>query len=216
MRELIELRSELDKLISGLSGVLAARTVLNDEDQVTEIHVLSDLTKSPKQMTRDIQSAIMASFGLEIDSQLISVAQVNNNMIVPAAQPAPRLLIKKIMISLDSSSIETSVVLGSGDKTFEGSSRGPLTGRTRVFSAANACIGAIKNYLGPDYSLALLDLQRNTLAGCECFVVAVSYTQPSGETIHFGIAQIKSPEAEVQAAVMAVLSALNRSLSKPR
>jgi hypothetical protein len=216
MREMIELRSELDKLIGSLSGVMAARSVLNSDDEVTEIHVLSDLSKAPKQLVRDIQSAIMASFGLEIDYRLISVAQVNSNMVTPSATPEPRLLIKKIMIGLDSTSLETTVVLGYGDKTFEGCSRGPISGRNRIHSAVNASITALKSYLGQDYNVTLLDLQRHTIAGSECFVIALSYATPLGETTHFGIAQIKSQEVEVQAAVMAVLSALNRPLSKPR
>jgi hypothetical protein len=216
MREMIELRAELDKLVSHLNGVLAARTVLNDEDEITEIHVLSDLTKTPKQLVRDIQSAVMATFGLEIDYKLISVAQVNNSMVTPPAIPEQRLLIKKILIGLDSTSLETTVVLGAGDKTYEGSCRGPLAGRNRIHSAVNACIAAIKNYLGQDYNVTLLDLQRHTLAGNECFVIALSLTQPQSEATYFGIAQIKSQEVEIQAAVMAVLSALNRPLSKPK
>ena len=61
MQEMIELKSELDKLMSSLNGVLAARTVLNEQDEIIEVHILSDLSKSPKQLVRDIQSAIMAA-----------------------------------------------------------------------------------------------------------------------------------------------------------
>lgn len=216
MQEMIELKSELDRLMSSLNGVMAARTILNEQDEIIEIHILSDLSKSPKQLVRDIQSAIMASFGIEIDYKLISIAQVNSNMVVPAASIDPRLTIRKIVISLDANNIETTVVLGFEDKTFEGSCKGPLTGRNRVFSAANACLNAIKNYLGPAFNITMLDLQRNTIAGNECFVIALSLVEPSGEAVLFGIAPIASPETEVQAAVMAVLSALNRPMAKPK
>lgn len=217
MHEMIELKSELDKLMSSLSGVMAARTVLNADDEIVEIHILSDLTKSPKQLVRDIQSAIMAAFGIEIDYKLISVAQVNSNMVVPVISAEPRLTIRKIMISLDSTNLETTVVLGHGDKTFEGSSKGPLTsGRNRIISAANACMSALKNYLGPAYNITLLDLQRNTIANNECFVMALSFVEPFGETVLYGISPIISPETEVQAAVMAVLSAVNRPMTRPK
>ena len=143
MQEMIELKSELDKLMSSLNGVLAARTVLNDLDEIIEIHILSDLSKSPKQLVRDIQSAIMAAFGLDIDYRLISVAQVNSNMMLAPAAAEPRLLIRKITISLDSNNLETTVVLAMGDKSFEGSCRGPLSGRNRIYSAINACLAEI-------------------------------------------------------------------------
>lgn len=216
MQDMIDLRVEIDRLLSNLSGVLAARTVLNDDDEIVEIHVLSDLSKSPKQLVRDIQSAAMASFGLDLDYKLISIAQVNDNMVVPQSGVENRLTIRKIMISLDQNNLETNVILAMGDKTFEGSSRGPVSGRNRVYSAANACLEALKNYLGPAYNISLLELQRVTLAGNECFAAALSFVEPFGENIVYGIAPINSPEVEIQAVVMSVLSALNRPISRPK
>ena len=63
MQEMIELRPELDRLMNSLSGILAARTVINDDDEISEIHVLSDMSKSPKQLVRDVQSAGHGGFG---------------------------------------------------------------------------------------------------------------------------------------------------------
>lgn len=216
MGEMIELKAELENLISRLSGVLAARTVLNDQDEIVEIHILSDLTKSPKQLVRDVQSAIMAAFGLNIDYKLISIAQVNSNMVIPASDKESRLLIKRITITLDSQQVETTVILTQGDEQFEGSSRSPLSGRNRIQSAVNACLIALKAYLGPAYSISLLDLQRQSVASTDCFLVGLSYTEPFGETVLYGVAPINSQETEVQSAVMAVLSALNRPISRPK
>jgi hypothetical protein len=41
--------TELDQLLNSLSGVIAARTV-TENDEITDIHILSDSTKSPKQL----------------------------------------------------------------------------------------------------------------------------------------------------------------------
>lgn len=216
MGEIIELKTELDKLIARLNGVLAARTVLDDQDEIAEIHILSDLTKSPKQLVRDVQSAIMASYGLDVDYKLISVAQVNSSMVLPSsAHGEARLLIRRITISLDSQNIETTVTLAKGDQQYEGSCRSPLTGRNRIHSAVNACLAALKDYLGPSFSIGMLDLQRQTVAGTECFIIGLSYAEPFGESVLYGIAPIYSPDTEVRSAVMAVLSALNRPLGKP-
>jgi len=216
MGEMIELKAELDKLIARLGGVLAARTVLNEQDEIVEILILSYLTKSPKQLVRDVQSAIMAAYGLDIDYKLISVAQVNSNMVMPAVRYEARLTIRRITISLDSSNVETTVILAQGDNQFEGTSRSPLSSRNRVQSAINACLAALKNYLGPSYAISLLDLQRQSVAGNDCFVVALSYTEPFHETTLYGITPISSPDTEIQAAVMSVLSAMNRPISKPK
>lgn len=216
MQEMIDLRVELDKLISGLSGVLAARTVMNDNDEIIEVHVLSDLNKSPKQLVRDIQSAAMASLGMNLDYKLISVAQVNDSMVMPAKNHEPRLIIRKITISLDSSNMETTVLLAQGEQVYEGSCKGPISGRNRVYSAANACLEALKKYLGQTYNLTLLDLQQSELAGNACFMVALSFSEPFAENILYGIAPINSPDTEIQAVVMAILSALNRPISRSK
>lgn len=215
MQNMIELKSEMERLLSSLGGVIAARAVFNDDDEIVEIHVLSDLSKSPKQLVRDIQSASMAAFGLDIDYKLISIAQVNNDMVAPAVTIPPRLVIRKIMIGLDSQSLETTVILGCGDKSYEGSSKGPLTARSRINAAASASIAALKKYLGPVYNLSLVDTQRVTMAGSECFVVALSYADINGENVRYGVAPINGPETEVQAIVKAILSAVNRPISRP-
>ncbi len=215
MQNMIELKPEMERLLSSLGGVIAARAVFNDDDEIVEIHVLSDLSKSPKQLVRDIQSASMAAFGLDIDYKLISIAQVNNDMVAPAVTIPQRLVIRKIMIGLDSQSLETTVILGQGEKTYEGSSKGPLSARSRIHAATSAAILALKKYLGPAYGLALVDTQRLNMAGSECFVVALSITDATGEHVRYGVAPITGPETEVQAIVRAILSAVNRTVSRP-
>ena len=119
------------------------------------------------------------------------------------------------MIGLDSQSLETTVILGCGDKTYEGSSKGPLSARSRINAAASASITALKKYLGPVFNLSLVDTQRVTMAGSECFVVALSFADINGESLRYGVAPISGPETEVQAIVKAILSAVNRPISRP-
>jgi hypothetical protein len=217
MSEALNLQLEIDRLMGNLAGVLAARTVFNEDNEIIEIHILSDLSKSPKQLVRDIQSAVMASYGLDIDYKMISIAQVSNNLVVPAEAARPkesRLTIRKIMISMDGNQQETCVMLGQGDKVFEGSCRCALLGKNRLNSAAKACAAALQHYLGGQYAISLLDLQRSTLAGADCFVIAVSLNGPTNDGTYYGVAPIKHDETEIQTVVMAVLSALNRPLGK--
>lgn len=219
MQEMIELKTELDRLMNSLSGILAARTVLNDEDQIIEIHILSDMSKSPKQLVRDVQSAVMAGLGLEIDYKLISIAQVGKDLVVPinsVPKVDTRLSIQKIMLSLESNSFETVVILGRNDEKYEGSYRSPLSSRNRAAAAANAGLVALRLYLGESSQLNLVDFQRHTLGGQDCFLAAVSYQAADQESLLMGIASIQSAELEVQSAVMAVLSAMNRPLGKQK
>ncbi len=214
MQNVIELKSEMDRLFSSLGGVLAARAVFNDDDEIVEIHILSDLTKSPKQLSRDIQSAAMAAFGMNIDYKLISIAQVDSEVVgKPAAQVNPRLSIGKILIGLESQSLEATVTLHYGDKFYEGTSRGPLAARSRVSATAAAAIQALKKYFGPNINISLIEYQLQTIAGNDCYTVAVSWSDGVRESTRYGIAPLCGPESEVKAIVRAILSAVNRAVT---
>jgi hypothetical protein len=207
---------ELDQLMNSLNGVLAAKTVTED-DTITDIHILSDSSKSPKQLVRDVQSAVMAKLGTSIDYKLISIAQVDRNLVVPAEGiplPEMRLKILRISTSLEGSNVETSVVLNLNGQTFQGSSRCLVAGRNAALASANACISALRKYLGDDCQLNLLDLQHQTLAGQPCLTAALSLSMSDKEGVFYGIAPVQSPDLEVQAAAMAVLSSINRPLSR--
>lgn len=64
------------ELLCQLSGIYAANVVFSKDDRPEEIHVLASQEKSPKTLTRDIQSAAMAAFGVAVDYRIISIAQI--------------------------------------------------------------------------------------------------------------------------------------------
>src|SRR5712671_2180078 len=65
----------LENLITGLTGVLSARVVVTPLGEVSEVHVLTKSDVAPKQVVRNIESALMAQLGFKIDHRKISVAQ---------------------------------------------------------------------------------------------------------------------------------------------
>jgi hypothetical protein len=67
---------EIEGLLTALNGVLAARVALSPQGRVEEVHVLSDPSMHPKQMVRNIESALSAGLGITVDRRAISVAQV--------------------------------------------------------------------------------------------------------------------------------------------
>src|SRR5207247_877152 len=64
-----------ENLIASLTGVLSARVVVTPLGEVSEIHVLTMSDMQPKQVVRNIESALMAQLGMKIDHRKISVAQ---------------------------------------------------------------------------------------------------------------------------------------------
>src|SRR2546430_13763590 len=64
-----------ENLIASLTGVLSARVVVTPLGEGSEIHVLTMSDMQPKQVVRNIESALMAQLGMEIGHRKISVAQ---------------------------------------------------------------------------------------------------------------------------------------------
>jgi len=73
-----------EELILTLPGVISARIIAGDSGAIEQIHVLTTLELTPKQMVRNIESALIAHLAMRIDHRKISVATTS--------ETKPRLL----------------------------------------------------------------------------------------------------------------------------
>ncbi|MEE8267728.1 MAG: hypothetical protein V3R97_02340, partial [Gemmatimonadales bacterium] len=64
-----------ENLLTSLEGVLSARVVTTPLGEVSEVHILAQAGLSPKQVVRNVESALLAQLGLKVDHRKISVAQ---------------------------------------------------------------------------------------------------------------------------------------------
>jgi hypothetical protein len=77
----------VEELLQSLTGVMSVRIVAKPGSSIDEIHVLTSYEVTPKQTVRNVESALLAHFDLEIDHRKISVAQ-SSNAPTPQATPA--------------------------------------------------------------------------------------------------------------------------------
>ena len=68
--------TELEDSLNQIACVRAVRIVASEEGRIEEIHVLGLPGKAPKQLVRDIESALMALYGISLDRRKISIAQI--------------------------------------------------------------------------------------------------------------------------------------------
>jgi len=64
-----------EALLSSLKGVVSARVVARPGGVIEEIHLLTEGDVTAKQSVRNVESALLAHFGLEIDHRKVSVAE---------------------------------------------------------------------------------------------------------------------------------------------
>jgi hypothetical protein len=225
------LTSDIERLICGIGGVSASKVVTDEEGRIVEIHVLADMSRSPKQIVRDIQSSTMAAFGVPVDYKTISIAQIQRDMEpsvvvqsptpdpvpVPVPVPvraAPRLLLAATAVRAERASVEVSVTLSFDDRPLEGVARGASSERGRRTAAAAACLEAVRGHLGAEGLLQVLEVQKIRIAGLDAIDAAVAFQDGDRELVLLGSAAVRPGVGEEDAVVRAVLDALNRLLGR--
>jgi hypothetical protein len=151
----------IEKLLLSLEGVGSLKIVPDGQGGIEEIHVLSSSSLGPKQIVRNIESALLADFGLQIDHRKISIARVRSPEIAPAAPaevpdtavavtPAPvlasdrRLVLGNVHIERAAGQkVTCRVDLAREDSVFTGEAEGPDFERARMEVAATAALERI-------------------------------------------------------------------------
>ena len=105
------------ELICRLEGVQAAQVVFAENGMPCEIHVLAGPEKSSKSLVRDIQSALTAQFGVQVDHRIISVAQLSEGL---APRGDFRLAHTGLEIKSAGGRVSASVTLARGCDTYTG------------------------------------------------------------------------------------------------
>ncbi|MEO8029532.1 MAG: hypothetical protein ABI765_01720 [Gemmatimonadota bacterium] len=206
-----------ENLLTSLEGVLSARVVTTPLGEVSEVHVLAQAGLSPKQLVRNIESALLAQLGLKIDHRKISVAQTADVRPIEALestvvreramhraalfeqlQVAPGRRPHRVVIRV------TLSFMGRTETAEEESSDTP---RSKVDAAARAAVTVLDALLS-DHSVALEGARIVDAFDREFVMVAVQGLGGREALLLIGTAEIK--ESAERAAVFAVLDATNR------
>jgi len=76
--------SKAEELLRGLADVVNVRIVADSHGAVEAIHVLLlEGSVSPKQMVRNVESALMAQFGMRVDHRKVSIATTTRSQLTP-------------------------------------------------------------------------------------------------------------------------------------
>lgn len=191
--------------IQKLDGVIGAKCVKDDEGLLAEIHILADKSRAPKQLSRDIQSAITATSGVIIDNRIISIAQIGDDVLKPEC----RLRINNIQISNTNSSFSATVGLLSDAKIYTGTATSTNTSSGRYNTTIQACINAIHEFISSE-PFHVCDVQKVKIANVDEINVVISYYYRGSERLLTGTSIVTNDE--YNAIVRATLDAVNRVL----
>ena len=199
---------EVEAVISQVKGVLSSQ-VICENNNIVEIHVLADHSRTPKQIVRDIESATLIKLGTAIDHKQISVAQLGETgKTIPI--PGPRLKLHRINCSTGNEEVAITITISLGEEMFAASVLGPNTRQYRLRLVAEATLNAVEQYLGSNSKFVAADVQKIRIAGQEVIIAVISLCLGPGEEILPGTALNRGDEMEATA--RATLDAINRRL----
>jgi hypothetical protein len=203
--------AEIEEALSQVSEIRAARIVASDEGVIQEIHVLATPQKSPKQIVRDIESTIMARFGIAIDHRTVSIAQLGRDVAPRDPRDRGRARIKGVSAEVIGVHASAKVSLELDGEVYEGEAEGPAstTGRRRL--VAQAALNAVDKYLNGDFGFALEDATLVDLGREKVAVSCIILVTPLGEQPLAGSAFARQGENE--SIVRATLDAINRRMN---
>jgi hypothetical protein len=205
---------EIEQALSQVAEIRAARIVSSDAGVIQEIHVLADPSKTPKQLVRDIESTIMAQFGIPIDHRTVSIAQLGRESIVDdtsdTTQLHARARIHSVHTDVMGVRAVATVTLELEGEMYTGTAEGPAstTGRRRL--VGQATLNAVEKYTNGSFGFALEDVALVTLGRERVAVSVVILVTPLGEQALAGSALAR--QSENDSLVRATLDAINRRL----
>ena len=227
-----------EELILTLPGVISARIIAGDSGAIDQIHVLTTSELTPKQMVRNIESALIAHLAMRIDHRKISVATTSETKPKlheqPESKPAPshppaeqregqptareaprtgpfarRLYFEDVEVrGSRSKGLSCRVTLRKGNASFIGEALGIEGDRSRVELAARATLLAIADADNREGQLGVQGVK--VFDAFERTFVFVAVSVRSGRENKVLTGSVEMRESAESAGVLAVLDATNR------
>ena len=211
--------------INKLPGVISSDVVI-DGDAISEVHVLSNSTRTPKQLVRDIQSVFYARFHKKIDHKIVSVAQIDlpmsSTLVTKASQAAavtpttttvvsshPRLSIEEVSLTKRQNDSLVKVGLSFGNDHYTCAQACSNDKSDYYRAIAQATLGSACQALDYSLNFSVLDVRLADIASETAVLVCVSQSTGTNTNNHYCGSAFVTDDRET-AVVKATLNAINR------
>ncbi|MFP5310317.1 MAG: hypothetical protein ACLGIR_12165 [Actinomycetes bacterium] len=202
-------RHEVERSLAAIPGVLATRLVAGYDRPVDELHVVATTERGPKQVVRDVQTALFATHGLDIDHRVVSVVQLEGED--PIATDPRRVSIARVAVTQQGIRVKVLVSVLQGDDILEGEDEGPSSGAGRRRAVARASLAAVRRLLGEHRVVEVEGAEVTEVLGHPVALTLLHFHSATGSRTDVGSALVRGDEAD--AIARSVLDACNRSIA---
>jgi len=196
----------IENYLLKVQSVIGCKVITGDKDQINEIHIVSDLRRSPKQILRDVEAVMISEFDLPIDYKKVSIAQVRSGSI--KLDQDPRLKLRLIEYNNNGANVTVKVALEKQDEVYESELVGINTSNNFNRLVGSVVLKAVATYLKVKDVFVFEDVKFIELANVNVVVVSITSVINGREEVFTGTAKVVSDQKE--AIARAALDAVNR------
>lgn len=218
--------AKAEELLTTLESVVSAKIVTDTHGGVDTIHLLVSGELKPKQVVRNVESALAAHFGMRVDHRKVSVAttirrpkpaladvveaaEAEEKAIARAARVGRSLYFEDVEIrGSRSKGMTCRVTLRRGEQQYVGEAEGLDGDRGRVELAAKAALSAVGLSETGGKQFSLEGVKVVAAFEREVVLVAVTVRQGRQSAVLTGSCWLR--DSAETAGVLAVLDATNR------
>lgn len=199
----------MERTIEKLDSIVSCKIISGENDNFEEIHIVSNGIRNPKQVVRDIQSVLIATYNIQIDHKKISVAEIHDNSLKRFEN---RLKIMSVSHDNNGQKSIIKVVLDNHRDRFENSKIGVNTTRNIDRMLVDVTLKTVEDAFGYDDTFILEDIKTVNISTDKVIIVVITSVDNGVEQKLCGSCLVKNDYKE--AVVKATLDALNRYISR--
>lgn len=197
---------EIESFLNSIKSVISCKIIADKNNNITEIHVLSDSSRHTKQVARDIRSTLLSQFDIVVDYKVISVAQIIKNLYINSNF---RLVYEGHTNEFTSDRVKICTILSWDDKEYTGEANGIKSEKNTLNVAAMSALDAIKNAIGLDCFI-VEDIQLAKIAGQDTILTAITHIDHGTEDVLIGSSIVVNNI--IDSVIKSTLNAINRKI----
>lgn len=194
-----------EKTINKVDGIINSKIVV-DGDQATEIHILADSLRSPKQIVRDVETALLVTYDYRVDRKIVSIAQTESE----DKKGLRRIRFTGISLSTYENIVECTIKLDHDGEEFCITERGIRTSSGKKLIIARAAVKAVEVIIGQTSIFDVQNVLIHNYNDISFVSVLINMISRNGEETLIGSAIVRNNADE--AIAKAALDAVNRRL----
>lgn len=199
----------IERTLEKIESVVSCRIILGENEEIEEVHIVSNGLRSAKQIARDIQSVLIATYDIQTDYKKISIAQIFDDSL---KRPECRLKLESVSHDNSGKKATVKVALSNERNTYESSNSGINSSRNIERMLVDTTLKIVEEACGYEEVFTLEDVRTISLSSEKAVLVVVMSMLDGLEQRLCGSCLINNDYKE--AVVKATLDAINRCISK--